>query len=267
MPVSDKGPKGSVLERLRFGEPCHSLGIRSARNPDFVRMAASAGYDLIWIDLEHSTIPLDTTAQMCATARDLGLEAWVRIPEGDLGVVGRVLDGGATGIIVPHIVTAQDAAVAASFCRYPTAGARSHNALTSTFGFRRMPGSERAAAANNGIVVQVLLETPRAIANADVIAAVDGVDIISLGLNDLSASMGMLGEVRHEAITGYCRKVIAAAHRHGKIAVIGGIADPDHYVSLVALGAAPYVFTAIDTDLLVEALTGRLDKWRAFERA
>lgn len=266
LPVVHK-ERTSILERLRCGAACHSLGIRSARNLDFVRMAASAGYDLIWVDLEHSTIALDSAAQMCALAGDLGLGAWVRIPEGDFGVIGRILDGGASGLIIPHIVTANDAREAASYCRYPPAGGRSHNALTSTFGFRRIPGAERVALANGHVTLQVLLETPEAVANADAIAAVDGVDVIGLGLNDLSAGMGLLGEVQHPAVTDLCRQAIAAAHRHGKIAVIGGVAGPEHYASLVAMGAAPFVFTAIDTDLFVEALSLRLEKWRAFARA
>lgn len=257
----------SILDRLRAGEPCYSLGIRTARNVDFVRVAASVGYDLIWIDLEHSTIPLDTTAQMCATAADLGMNAWVRIPEGDFGAIGRVLDGGASGLIIPHIVTAEDARHAASFCRYPPAGGRSHNALTSTFGFRRLSGVERVERANRHVTMQVLLETPEAVANADAIAAVDGVDIVGLGLNDLSAGMGIMGDVQGAAVMDLCRQTIAAAHRHGKIAVIGGVAGPEHHAALVAMGAAPHVFAAIDTDLLVEALSLRLDKWRVLARA
>ena len=257
----------SVLDRLRGGRPCYSLGIRSARNVDFVRMAAGIGYDLIWVDLEHSAISLDTTAQMCATATDHGLEAWVRVPEGDFGTIGRVLDGGASGVIVPHILTAEDARKAASFCRYPPDGGRSHNALTSTFGFRRLPSAERVEKANKGVVLQVLLETPEAVANADEIAAVEGVDIVSLGLNDLSAGMGIMGDIQNEPVMNLCQQTIAAARRHGKIAIIGGVAGPEHYTALTGLGAAPFVFAAIDTDLFVEALSQRLEKWRALEQA
>lgn len=267
MSGSSRNEKRSVCDRLRDGQRCYSLGIRTARNIDFVRMAASAGYDLIWIDLEHSTISLDLAGQMCAAARDLGMEAWVRVPEGDHGAIGRMLDAGASGIIVPQIVTAEDARNAAACCRYPPRGERSHNALTSTISFRRLPVSERVGISDRDTVVQVLLETPEAIANADAIAAVDGVDIVALGLNDLSAMLGRLGQVEDEALTAYCRQVIATAHRHGKIALIGGTAGPGHFASLVALGAAPFVFAAIDTDLFVEALARRLDVWRASDRA
>jgi 2-keto-3-deoxy-L-rhamnonate aldolase RhmA len=254
---------GTFAERLRAGEPCYTLGIRTARSVDFVRMAASSGYDAIWIDLEHSTIPLDTTAQMTATARDLGLDAWVRVPEGDFGVIGRVLDGGASGLIVPQIETAEDAEKAVSYCRYPPEGGRSHNALTSSFGFRRLDPKTRSEAANRSVFLQVLLESTRAVDNVEAIAAVEGVDAVGLGLNDLSANMNMLGDVTTEAIAALCRRVIAAARKHGKLAIIGGLKGPEQYRELVALGAAPYVFAAIDTDMFVDILDQRIAKWRA----
>lgn len=252
----------SVAERLRDGQPCYSLGIRTARSVDFVRMAASSGYDAIWIDLEHSTIPLDTAAQMSATARDLGLESWVRVPEGDFGVIGRVLDGGASGLIIPQIETAADARKAVSYCRYPPEGGRSHNALYSSFGFRRIDPRERAETANRTVFLQLLLESSEAIDNIEEIAAVDGVDAIGLGLNDLSANLNILGDVTSEVITAICRRVIKAAAKHGKLVIIGGVRGPEHYRELVGFGAAPYVFAAIDTDLFVDVLDQRITKWR-----
>lgn len=250
-------------DRLRAGDPCYTLGIRTARSADFVRMAATAGYDAIWIDLEHSTIPLDTVAKMAATARDLGLEAWVRTPEGDFGVIGRILDGGASGLIIPQIETAEDAQKAVSYCRYPPEGSRSHNALTSSFGFRRIAPRERAEAANRSVFLQVLLESTRAIDNIEAIAAVEGIDAIGLGLNDLSANMDMLGDVTAEPIMALCRRVIEAAKKHRKLAIIGGLKDPEQYRELVACGAAPYIFAAIDTDIFVDILDQRIAKWRA----
>src|ERR1700735_5453617 len=93
----------SVLQRLAQGEPLLSLGIRNARTAEIVRMAKTAGFGLVWIDLEHSSISIDCAAQIIASAADLGLEAWVRVPERDHGVIGRLLDGGATGIVVAGV--------------------------------------------------------------------------------------------------------------------------------------------------------------------
>ena len=99
----------TVLQRLVAGETVFTLGIRNARTPDIVRMARSAGCGAVWIDLEHSSMPIDCATQMAAFASALGVDCWVRIPERDYGVIGRLLDGGAGGIIAPSIETATEA--------------------------------------------------------------------------------------------------------------------------------------------------------------
>ncbi|MDO5641150.1 MAG: aldolase/citrate lyase family protein [Paracoccus sp. (in: a-proteobacteria)] len=250
-----------ILSRLRRGLPCLALGLRTARNPDLVRIAAAAGYHKIWVDLEHSTMALDLAAQFCALARDLGMEAWVRIPDGDFGAIGRILDGGASGIIVPGIETAGDARHAASLCRYPPAGTRSQNAFNAGTGYRRQPNDARIARANGSTVVQVLLETPQAVANAAEIAAVPGVDVVSLGLNDLSSACGIAGQVQSQIIMDYCRAACVAARGAGKLVVIGGIAGPDHFRALSAMGAAPYLFAGIDTEMMLAICEQRIAAW------
>jgi 2-keto-3-deoxy-L-rhamnonate aldolase RhmA len=262
MQDASQGRAQEVLLRLAAGTPCFSLGIRTARNIDIVRMAAAQAYDVIWIDLEHSTIPLDSVSQMCATARDLGVSPWVRVPEGDYGIIGRILDGGAQGIIVPHVQSAAEAHKAAEACRYPPAGDRSQNAFTVEFGYRRIPTDQRIKTSNTSTILKVLLESPEAIAEAEAIAAVPGVDILGLGLNDLSAGMGITGDITNARIFDACGTVIEAARKHGKQVIIGGLAGPDHYRDLVGIGMAPYIFAGIDTEMIVDVLAQRVEKWR-----
>ncbi|HTB90085.1 MAG TPA: hypothetical protein VK743_19120, partial [Steroidobacteraceae bacterium] len=71
-----QSPKNAMLQRLAQGEPLLSLGIRNARTAEIVRMAKTAGFGLVWIDLEHSSISIDCAVQIIASAADLGLEAW-----------------------------------------------------------------------------------------------------------------------------------------------------------------------------------------------
>ena len=97
--------ENAALQSLAQGIPLLSLGIRNARTAEIVRMAKTAGFGLVWIDLEHSSISIDCAAQIIASAADLGLEAWARVPEREYGAIGRLLDGGATGIIAPRIET------------------------------------------------------------------------------------------------------------------------------------------------------------------
>ena len=99
----------ALLRKLRRGELATAMMIRGARTADVVRIAASTGHDSIIIDLEHSSMPLDVVAQMTAVAHDLGLTPFVRVPERDYGSIGRVLDGGACGIVAARIETAEQA--------------------------------------------------------------------------------------------------------------------------------------------------------------
>jgi 2-keto-3-deoxy-L-rhamnonate aldolase RhmA len=252
-----------VLERLAAGEVVLTLGVRGARTADIARMARSAGYGAIWIDLEHSSMPIDCAVQIAAAAEDLGLEAWARIPERDYGLVGRLLDGGVGGIIAPRVETVEEAREVVMAARFPPRGRRSQIALLPQFGFRRLPATELTAAADERTTVQILLESARGIDNAEAIAALDGVDLLAVGLNDLSADLGCLGEHGHEKLRDACRRVAAAAARHRKLAVVGGVADPDHYRSLVAQGIAPLVFAGIDTDVLASGIGQRATDWRA----
>jgi 2-keto-3-deoxy-L-rhamnonate aldolase RhmA len=252
----------SVIGRLSAGETVLTLGVRQARTTDIARMARSAGYGVIWIDLEHSSMPIDTAVQIAATAQDLGLEAWVRTPERDYGVVGRVLDGGAGGIIAPRIETVAQAQAVVDAARFPPRGQRSQIALLPQNGFARVAPGQLNSMIDRMTVVQTLLESRRGIENADAIAAIDGVDLLAVGLNDLSADLGCLGDVQNSEMRAACRQVAAAAIRHGKLAVVGGAQDPAHYAALIDDGFAPLIFAGIDTDILCAGLNARVADWR-----
>lgn len=252
-----------VLTRLAAGEPVLGLGIRGARSGDIARMASASGYDVVWIDLEHSSMSVDTAAQIAATAHDLGLAAWVRVPEREYGVIGRLLDGGATGIIAPKIETAEEARLIADACRFPPRGQRSQIALLPQHGFGRMPADELNRQANEDVVLQILLESAKGIANAGAIAAVDGVDILGIGMNDLTADLGRPGDYRHPAARAACEQVAAATAAHGKVAIVGGIPDPGYFLELIGTGFAPLIFAGIDTDILAGGIAARAQDWRA----
>src|ERR1700684_2947236 len=114
-----------LLERLAAGEPALTVGIRAARTADVARIARAAGYIALWIHLEHSSMPIDVAAAIASTAHDLGMEAWVRVCERDYGVIGRLLDGGATGIIMPRVESAAEALQLVTAVRFPPRGQRS----------------------------------------------------------------------------------------------------------------------------------------------
>ena len=253
--------ENAVLQSLARGEPLLSLGIRNARTAEIVRMAKTAGFGLVWVDLEHSSISIDCAVQIIASAADLGLEAWVRVPERDYGVIGRLLDGGATGIVAPRVETAEEAQKVVNAVRFPPRGQRSQTALLPQAKYRRMPAAELMRCADLATTVHILIESAEGVRNADAIAAIDGVDILHVGMNDLSVDLGHVDHLRHADVLDACRRVIAAAHSGGKLAVVGGSSDPALFVELLNAGAVPLVFAAIDTDVLAAGLTQRATDW------
>jgi 2-keto-3-deoxy-L-rhamnonate aldolase RhmA len=252
-----------LTERLRAGLPVYALGIRASRTTDVVRWAKATGYDTIWIDMEHSTLPVDTVAQLCSCAVDLGLTPWVRVPERDYGTINRVLDGGALGIIVARVETAAQARDVVTATRFPPLGQRSQLATLPYVNFEKLHARELNQTLNDATAIKVLIESRAGVEAADAIAAVEGVDILAVGCNDLSADLGHTGESTHPEVVEACRRVIAAARRCGKVAIVGGMPDSDALTSLRNEGAAPFIFAGIDTDLFLNALRQRIESSRA----
>ncbi|HEX4252836.1 MAG TPA: aldolase/citrate lyase family protein [Pseudonocardia sp.] len=245
------------LDRLRAGEPTLLLGLRSSRTSEAVRVAHATGHHGIMIDLEHSTMPLDVAAALAATACDLGMTPFVRIPERDYGTIGRLLDCGVLGIVAPRVESVADAEMISRACRFPPCGQRSQLAMVPQYGMRPTPASELNPALDDATIVQILLETPRGIAHADPIAALDGVDMLAIGANDLTAELGVPGQHSHPAVRLAITAAAEACKRHGKLLMVGGISDPAVLATLPALGASPVHLTGFDTDLLYAAAKAR----------
>ena len=246
-----------LMDRLARRQPALALGVRHARTTDIARYAHATGHHVVWVDLEHSAIPIDAAGAICATASDLGLVPFVRMPENDLGVIGRVLDAGAQGIIAPRIESAQQALAVAQACRFPPQGHRSAIASLPQFGFRRLPPAELFQAANRAALVQILVESPAGVENAEAILAVDGVDMLAVGTNDLCAELGVPGDFRHPRVRECHEHLLAACIRAGKPLVVGGIPDAGYVAQFIERGAAPFLFTGMDGDLLLGALHER----------
>jgi 2-keto-3-deoxy-L-rhamnonate aldolase RhmA len=256
----------ALLRKLRRGELATAMMIRGARTADVVRIAASTGHDSIIIDLEHSSMPLDVVAQMTAVAHDLGLTPFVRVPERDYGSIGRVLDGGACGIVAARIETAEQAREVARACRFAPRGQRSQIAQVPQRGFRPTPALELNPLLDQAIIVQILIETPLGIANAEAIAAVDGVDMLAIGGNDLSAELGAPGDINSKPFREAVAQVASACRRHDKLCVIGGVSDLKAVADFIALGVSPLMMSGSDLELLFTAARARietLERWHA----
>lgn len=228
-----------LATRLRAGEIGLALMIRHARTVDIALAAKTCGFDALYFDLQHSTVPEDVVAQISAAAVQAGITPIVRIPEGGYGTALRVLDGGALGIVVPDLSTPEQAREAVSHCKFAPLGNRSHAGRYPHFAYGAVPGVQMRTALNDNTLLIVMIETAAALENVEAIAAVPGVDIVHIGSSDLSSDLGVPGQNMHPKVLGALERVVAACRKHGKVPGMGGLSGGDGkpYEQAIKLGA------------------------------
>ena len=261
--IASSTRSNKFLMDLRAGQPKFVLVIRNARTTDTVRIAASTGHHSILVDLEHSTMSLDVAAALCAAAGDLELTPFVRVAEREYGAIGRLLDGGAHGIVSPRIETAVEAHTIARACRFAPNGQRSQLASVPQLGMTPTPAPRMNPILDATTIVQVIIETSRGVDNADAIAAVDGLDMIAIGANDMTTELGIPGQYDHPEFRAAVATVAEACKRHETLLMLGGVSDEPTFASLATLGICPMRLTGMDTDLLYGAAKERVDKLNA----
>jgi len=259
--MADYSVRNVVKEKLARNEIVASMTVRLTRSIEIAQLAASAGFDTLYVDLEHSSLSLETTSQICIAALSVGIAPFVRVPQLDL--IQRVLDGGALGIIAPDIRSAEEAREVVKRAKYPPLGERGYGSGLAQFGFRSPPASEHYRVLNDATMVIVQFESAAAVAHADEIFAVEGVDVVLFGTNDLTADLGIPGEYEHARVREAYATAIAAAKRHGKHVGVGGLASrPKLTADFVKMGAR-YVSTGTDLGFLLSAATEQARQVRA----
>ena len=249
--------RNNVREKLARNEVVASMTVRLVGSVEIAHVAHAAGFDSLYVDLEHSSFSLETTSQICIAALGVGITPLVRVPALTPDYVSRVLDGGALGVIAPHVVSADAACAVVAAAKFPPVGERSNAGSLPHLAYRSLPAAEAYAALNDATMVIVQVETVGALERVDEIIAVDGVDIILIGLNDLLADWGIAGQYDHPRVAEAYGRTIAACRRHGKHAGVGGLAGrPDLMAEYVRMGAR-YVSTGTDLNFLLAACSER----------
>ncbi len=144
----------------------------------------ATGLDYVVVDCQHGLIGYDRMVEVLGTCRHLPLRTLVRVPSAEASWIGRALDAGADGIVVPLVESAAEAARAAEECRYPPRGRRSYGPVRTSPRFGR-----DLTCANQGVTCFVMVETARGLANVDAIARTPGVDGVYAGPADIALSV------------------------------------------------------------------------------
>jgi 4-hydroxy-2-oxoheptanedioate aldolase len=189
--------------------------------PLIAELLSHAGFDFILVDLQHGAWT-DETVTHAFRAISLGAATpMARVAANDYGAIGRLLDRGALGIVVPMVNTREQAQAAAFAMRYPPRGGRSSGGAPAYY------GAHYDAWANDEVFLAVQIETVQAVENAEAILGVDGVDGCWIGPSDLAKSMGVDRTTPEGAQTHreMIMRVVAACEQTGKIAGISGDLD------------------------------------------
>lgn len=245
--------RNGLKDKLAQGEVAASMIVRLVRSIEIAQIAKTAGFDCLYLDNEHNSFSLDTTSQICMAAVTAGIAPLVRVPGSAPEYISRVLDGGALGIIAPHIETAGDAEEVVSAAKFPPFGKRAMTGALPQLQFRSFSTSDTVEIINQATMVVVMIETAEALAQVDDIAAVPGVDVLLIGTNDLCASLGIAGQHEHALVRSAFERVINACRRHNKYAGAGGLANhPNLLQEFVKLGVR-YISAGNDLSLLLNA--------------
>ena len=242
------------------------VGLRSARTVEIARAMQTAGFDWLFIDLEHGAMSLDMASQISVAALDAGIAPIVRVPHAQYTMATRALDTGALGIVMPHVDSAEEARTVVDKLRFPPIGHRSVAGNYAQLAFKATPTSEAAPQLNAATLVVVMLETPRAIGNAEEIAAVDGIDVLMIGTNDLCAEMGIPSEFGHARVVQSYERAVAAARKHNKWVGMGGIYTEDLLGRYINMGVR-FILSGNDFSFMMGAATTRAKALRALEKA
>lgn len=249
--------RNGMREKLARGEVVSSMTVRLVRGPEVARIARTAGFDSLYVDLEHCTFSLDDTAAICLAAMDAGVTPLVRVPSNTPDYIGRVLDGGAMGIIAPHVRSAEEARAVVRAARFQPVGERSANGALPHLGYRSVPAALANPAMNEATIVVLMLEAVEALERVEEIVAVEGVDMLLVGTNDLTAEWGIPGQYDDPRVAAAYQRCIDACRRHGKHLGVGGLASrPDLVQRFVQMGAR-YVSTGTDLNFLLAAATAK----------
>jgi 4-hydroxy-2-oxoheptanedioate aldolase len=205
--------KNSFLEALKQNQAQFGIWV-SFPSSATVEALSHSTYDWMLIDAEHAPISLDTLHAQLQAASSGAIEVVVRPPECQQTLVKRLLDLGVQNFMFPMIDTPEQALAAVSYTRYPPHGVRGIAGATRASKYGRIDQYLQTAHTQVAVVVQ--LESQRAIRNAKAIASVDGINACFIGPNDLAASMGYPGDLKHPAVLQAVDDAIAAVQQTGK---------------------------------------------------
>ena len=250
--------KSKVLEKLRAGKTatCFKTNFTEAR---IVEMIGLAGFDCAWTCYEHCGNDLAAIERQIYAAKATDTDIVVRVSKGSYSDFIRPLEMDATGIMVPHLMSVEEAEFVSRTTKFHPIGRRPADGGNSDGGFL-FNSEDYMQRSNSEKFVICQIEDPEAMENIEEIAAVKGYDMLFFGPGDYSHALGIPGQFKNEKVLGAWKKMAEVALKHGKLT--GTVASPDNVAQLHEWG---YRFLNMSSD--VGALYNYLPKMlQAFDK-
>ena len=240
-----------VTRALREGKVCLGACSISFASPPVAQIFGSAGFHFYYIDMEHGQPGYPELATICMASKLTGMVPIAGTTSVEDHLIARPLDAGAMGVIVPHVETPEQAAMAVRYSKYPPEGKRGLLTAGVHTEFAEPDAGDLTAGQNREILSAVKVESGLGIENIDEIAATPGLDAILVGRTDLSATLGIPGQIHHPDIRDSVERMLAAVKRHG---IAGGphIGSIEESLEWADKGAT-FMSYGYDGDMLMQA--------------
>ena len=222
-----------VLRKLRAGEmaTCFKINLADSRP---VEIAAQAGFDCLWADMEHVPNDYLEIEKQVVTAKCYDADLMVRVSRGSYSDYVRPLEMDAAGIMVPHVMSLEDAKRVIHMTRFPPVGRRAVDGGNADGAYCTIPLTEYLRQANERRFVMLQIEDPEPLDDLEAIARLDGYDVLFFGPGDFSCGIGAPGEWNHPLILETRNRIAQLAARYGKYA--GTVGSPSDVPRLLAQG-------------------------------
>ena len=221
-------------------------------SPSVMTVVAAAGVDFAIIDMEHGPMGLETAEAQLHATESGGCTPIVRMGEASDAQILRVLEIGTQSLMVSHVSTPEDAKRIVDACRYPPDGTRGLSPFTRGHGFSDEDLGAKLARANAEMFVGVLVEGDEGIANLDAIAATPGLDMVYLGIYDMSSAAGLPGQLEHPKVVDTIKDAAARINAHGVAA--GSVARDQDYLRLLHDAGFRFLSYRADSPILRDGL-------------
>lgn len=199
----------TVLEKLRRGEQVVG-GTIDTPDPDIYCAVANAGFDFMWIEMQHSPLNYSQVADMIWACRDAPAIPFIRIPTPTEGDIQKAVDIGALGIIVPMVDSMDEIRDAVTYAHYPPMGKRSQGGGQ----YGALWGRGYRQAANENVMVVAMIEQPAGVDIVEEVASLEGVDVVFIASSDLGSFTGhRQGDPEYEALVTRVKDATLAAGR------------------------------------------------------